>query len=103
MGAGRMRRYGDQVRPADGDEERAAAAPVVVLVAIVGDWVHRIAAIRGLAVAKVVNLSRCKSTTYRSYPKIMHIFFAQGIADVGNSITFESWKRTKHNRCAARL
>jgi hypothetical protein len=46
----------------------------VVLVARLGAWVHRIAAIRGVGIAKAVNLSRCKSTTYRSYPKIMHIF-----------------------------
>jgi hypothetical protein len=64
----------------------------VVLVAIVGAWVHRIAAIRGVGIAEAVNLSPCKSITYRSYPKIMHIFFAWGIADVVNSITFESWK-----------
>jgi hypothetical protein len=66
---------------------------VVVLVAGVGAWVHRIAAIRGVGIAKAVNLSACKSTTYRSYPKIMHIFFAQGIADVVNSITFDTWKQ----------
>jgi hypothetical protein len=50
---------------------------VVVLVARVGAGIHSIAAIRGVGIAKAVNLSRCKSTTYRSYPKIMHIFFAQ--------------------------
>ena len=66
---------------------------MVVLVAIVGAGLHRIAAIRGVGIAKAVNLSRCKSITYRGYPKIMHIFFAQGIADVLKGITFESWKQ----------
>ena len=56
-----MRRYGYPIRAADGDEERAAAAPLVVLVAGVGAGIHRIAAIRGVGVAKALNLSACKS------------------------------------------